>query len=53
MTARYGGVPSLADLIVTWVSTGEFNRRKRSAAPGLEAYRAECLSALHEQLARH
>ncbi|MGW7641573.1 hypothetical protein [Streptomyces decoyicus] len=53
MTARYGGVPSLADLIVTWVNTGEFNRRKRSAAPGLEAYRGECLSALREQLARH
>ncbi|SED58011.1 hypothetical protein SAMN05428954_0559 [Streptomyces sp. 2112.3] len=51
MTARYGGIPSLADLIVTWVNTGEFNRRKRAAAPGLEAYRAECLSAMREQLA--
>ncbi|MEU7177462.1 MULTISPECIES: hypothetical protein [Streptomyces] len=52
MTARYGGIPSLADLIVTWVNTGEFNRRKRAAAPGLAAYRTECLSALREQLAR-
>lgn len=52
MTARYGGHPSLADLIVTWVNTGEFNRRKRAGAPGLEAYRAECLSAIREQLAR-
>ncbi|MEW9518790.1 hypothetical protein [Streptomyces tubercidicus] len=50
ITARYDGVPSLADLIVTWVNTGEFNRRKRAAAPGLEAYRAECLSAVREQL---
>ncbi|MEV5121293.1 hypothetical protein AB0K49_00455 [Streptomyces decoyicus] len=54
MTARYGGIASLADLIVTWVNTGEFNRRKRAAAPGLEAYRSECLSAMREQLAaRH
>ncbi|MFF8373865.1 hypothetical protein ACF05W_34425 [Streptomyces lydicus] len=52
MTARYDGIPSLADLIVTWVNTGEFNRLKQSAAPGLEAHRAECLSALREQLAR-
>ncbi|MGW7573389.1 hypothetical protein [Streptomyces sp. NPDC054765] len=52
MTARYGGIPSLADLIVSWVNTGEFNRRKRAAAPGLKAYRAECLSAMREQLAR-
>ncbi|WP_395371169.1 hypothetical protein OHU45_24180 [Streptomyces tubercidicus] len=50
ITARYDGVPSLADLIVTWVNTGEFNRRKRAAAPGLEGYRAECLSAVREQL---
>ncbi|MGW2028319.1 hypothetical protein [Streptomyces decoyicus] len=54
MTARYGGIASLADLIVTWVNTGEFNRRKRAAPPGLEAYRSECLSAMREQLAaRH
>ncbi|MFH8680623.1 hypothetical protein [Streptomyces lydicus] len=52
MTARYGDIPSLADLIVTWVNTGEFNRRKRAAAAGLEAYRAECLSALRDQLTR-
>ncbi|MCB5910014.1 hypothetical protein [Streptomyces pinistramenti] len=52
MTERYSDVPSLADLIVSWVNTGEFNRRKRAAAPGLDAYRAECLSALREELAR-
>ncbi|MFF8784496.1 hypothetical protein [Streptomyces sp. NPDC015125] len=52
MTARYSDVPSLAELVVTWVNTGEFNRRKRAAAPGLEAYRAECLSAMRQQLAR-
>ncbi|MER0484437.1 hypothetical protein ABR737_39955 [Streptomyces sp. Edi2] len=51
MTARYGCHPSLADLIVTWVNTDEFNRRKRAATSGLEAYRAECLSAMREQLA--
>ncbi|GES27687.1 hypothetical protein AB0G60_03775 [Streptomyces angustmyceticus] len=52
MTARYSDVESLADLIVTWVNTGEFNRRKRAAAPGLAAYRGECLSAMREQLVR-
>lgn len=52
MTERYSGIPSLADLIVTWVNTGEFNHRKRAAVPGLEAYRAECLAALREELAR-
>ncbi|GAA2346567.1 hypothetical protein Scani_27240 [Streptomyces caniferus] len=52
MTARYDGIRSLADLIVTWVNSDEFTRRKRAAAPGLEAYRAECLSAMREQLAR-
>ncbi|MFE3547055.1 hypothetical protein ACFXN2_00105 [Streptomyces kronopolitis] len=51
MTARYDGIAPLADLIVAWVNTGEFNRRKRAAGPGLTAYRAECLSAMREQLA--
>lgn len=51
MTARYDGIASLADLIVDWVNTGEFNRRKRAAGPGLTAFRAECLSAVREQLA--
>ncbi|MFI7102135.1 hypothetical protein ACIBK8_22580 [Streptomyces sp. NPDC050161] len=52
MTERYDGVSSLADLIVAWVNTGEFNRRKCAAAPGLAAYRHECLSALRAELAR-
>ncbi|WP_433859189.1 hypothetical protein [Streptomyces kronopolitis] len=50
MTARYDGIASLADLLVDWVNTDEFNRRKRTAGPGLTAYRTECLSALREQL---
>jgi hypothetical protein len=46
MVGRYTSTRSMADLIVEWVNTGRFNRMKREAAPGLDAYRAECLSAL-------
>ena len=52
LTGRYSSVASLAGLIVAWVHTGEFNRRKRKSISGLKAYRAECLTALCTEIAR-
>ncbi|SIT35929.1 hypothetical protein BN2475_60008 [Paraburkholderia ribeironis] len=50
IAGRYDSPRSMADLIVDWVNTGAFNRRKLQATAALAAYRAECLCALDQVL---
>lgn len=42
----YDSTESMAEIIVEWVNSREFNHKKQNAAPNLEAFREECQMAL-------